>query len=803
MFAASPTENVPRTLVALDDAGDPARYGHKAVSLAQLRQQGFDVPDGFVIPVGASPSADEIGAALRRLGDGAVAVRSSGVAEDLPDASFAGQYDTILDVRGAADVLAAASRCRASASSARVASYGQAAQPMAVLVQAMVDADAAGVAFSANPVTGDRDEVRVSATRGLGDKLVGGEVDGDEWSVKGGDAQPLAQPQAAIDRETALRIATLARRIEKCRGTPQDIEWAVRGERLALLQARPITVLPVAPEIETPVGTWQKDAAHFPEPVCPFAASTHLRDDGFFEIFPVIEWGLMLDSVRVRVIGHEFYIHVEPDDGGAKPPPWWVIGLVAQVVPSLRRKLKRARQVVESGLLDTLPARWNGELKAELKRQIQAHARLDLSALDDAGLFDHLEELRIFAGENMQLHFRLFMPHAVGLHELAEVCKDLLGWDLTQMTQLLQGLSEASAAPTRELASIAALARARPSARMVIEGGGPDLLERLEVADPEVAARLDEYLSTWGLRTYGPDAGGPNVAERPELVADLLVELIADDSMPDLSTARSRVVAEARAALSDPVARKRFDEALAYAEIVYPLREDNVILTEQIPVGLLRRGALEAGHRLVTRGRLASAQDALMLSAEELRQAMGSDEDLRRTVALRRSEIAWVRANPGPMTYGPAPGPAPDLRGLPEPARRLNRALLWMLDQEVAAPPPTVGDEVAGIGASPGVYRGRVRVIRSVSELHRLRSGEVLVCPTTSAAWMMVFRKAGALVTDAGSALSHTATVAREHALPAVVATSRAHAPLKDGDEVTVDGTRGTVVLTKSKPAAH
>jgi phosphoenolpyruvate synthase/pyruvate phosphate dikinase len=127
-----------------------------------------------VIPAGARPARAAVAEALARLGDGSVAVRSSGLAEDLPNASFAGQYNTLLDVRGLDAVLAAVDACVASARDGRVEAYGHATRPMAVLVQRMVAADVAGVAFSANPVTGNRAEVRVSATRGLGDRLVSG-----------------------------------------------------------------------------------------------------------------------------------------------------------------------------------------------------------------------------------------------------------------------------------------------------------------------------------------------------------------------------------------------------------------------------------------------------------------------------------------------------------------------------------------------------------------------------------------------------------------------------------------------------
>jgi pyruvate,water dikinase len=260
-----------------------------------------------------------------------------------------------------------------------------------------------------------------------------------------------------------------------------------------------------------------------------------------------------------------------------------------------------------------------------------------------------------------------------------------------------------------------------------------------------------------------------------------------------VDAARAAALEEARAKLSDAASRGRFEKALAYAELVYPVREDNVLLTDQLPTGLLRRTALEAGRRLTARGHLARATDAVLLTADELRGAVCEQRDARPLATQRRAEQAWVRAHPGPMAYGPPPGAMPDVRGLPTPARRINAALMWMMEEELGAPAPAVEGAVRGLGVSAGVYRGRVRVIRSADQLSALRPGEVLVCPITSSAWMMVFRRAGALVADAGSALSHTAIVAREFGLPTVVGTTNATQQLKDGDEVIVDGMAGTV----------
>ena len=782
-----PTE--PR-LLALDAATDAGACGHKAATLAQLRNLGFDVPDGFVIPAGVQVSREEIATALARLGDGPMAVRSSGVAEDLPDASFAGQYDTLLNVRGAEAVMDAAAACVESAHDRRIESYGHAIRPMAVLVQQMIDADVAGVAFSANPLTGNRNEVRVSATRGLADQLVSGAIDADEWIVTHERATIVAQPQNAMGPELAQRVAALARKAEAARLAPQDIEWAVAGDRLWLLQSRPITALPIAPEIEAPKGSWQKDAAHFAEPLSPFGASMFQGADQILDE-AIAKWGLLPDRMVIKVIGHEPYLHIEPDDGGRNPPPWWLLGLLVRIVPSMRRKLRAAALAVDSGDLERVPAQWASEHRPRVRREIEQRAAVDLPALDNTALFLHLEDLKTFYLRCMQLHFTLFIPHTLGLHELAVTCEDLLGWDLTKTLGLLQGLSKTSTASTDALAALARRAGQSTATRALLESRSPDALEQLEEVDPPVAKELRTYLQFWGLRPIGSEPGSPTVADQPHLVADLIADLLNDNKPHDLSAARAALAEEARTQLTGP-ARQRFDAALAYAERVYPLREDNVLLTDQLPTGLLRRVALEAGRRLVGLGLLMRAEDAVMLTADELREALRTRGDISRIVSRRKAEHAWVRANPGPMTYGPEPGKAPDLRALPAPARRINSALLWMMEHELNAPRAN-GKAIVGIGVSPGVYRGRVRVIRAADQLHTLRAGEVLVCPTTSAAWTMVFRRAGAIVADTGSVLSHTAIVAREFALPAVVAAENATSNLVDGEEVTVDGTRGEV----------
>src|SRR5438552_3732198 len=231
--------------------------GGKAARLGELARAGFRVPDGFVLPAWIAgrdrEAAEAIQIALGTLGESRVAVRSSGLAEDLDDASFAGQYETVLDVEGFEDVMVATRRCWDSASADHVRTYssqraGSQAGAVAVLIQKMVDASAAGVAYSANPVTGDREEAIVNAVPGLGERLVSGQRDGDEWIVREGSASQMRRAEGAIDAAQAVAIANLARKAETRLGGPQDIEWAIADGELHLLQSRPITALP-EPEI--------------------------------------------------------------------------------------------------------------------------------------------------------------------------------------------------------------------------------------------------------------------------------------------------------------------------------------------------------------------------------------------------------------------------------------------------------------------------------------------------------------------------------------------------------------------------
>lgn len=815
-------------LINLDDdtALDPAVCGGKAATLARLRRLDVRTPEGLVVPAAtvAGATAGELAEAVdtevqRRFGGGPVAIRSSAVGEDGHEASYAGMFTTVLGAKGGPAILEAINECVASASAAPVRTYRGGSPPaLALLVQPMLEPQAAGVAFSADPVTGDRDLIRVSAVTGLGDRLVSGLADPDEWEVRNGS--PARRPEAgeaAIDSRIAGMVAGITAGIAEDFDAPQDVEWALVDDEVVVLQARPITTLPVPPPPLEGEG-WEKDIAHYPEPVTAYGGDlvARLSDRVMEDTFR--HFGVLLDGFESKIVGGEVYSRPVMSKGG-KPPPAPVLGILVRVVPQLRRKMAAAKKVVDSGLLEEgYPRRWDDEWRPRQLAAIERYLEVDLQSLDDRGLADHGEELEKFYGEGILIHFRLAIPYFVALHEWNAAAAELLGWDDARAIAALTGYSPASSAGGKELARLHSLVKSTPGAREALEACPGDPVGVLRAIDGELAAGMQQWLGFWGWRTLN-DPGGPTLAERPGLLTRLLLaehnEVPARPDDEALDRARAGLTASQRT---------RLDAALAFARRCYPQREDNVILTDNIPSGLLRRWLLEAGRRLVERGRLDRADDAEFLTAPELRAALGKTEndpgaisarsqdpvagahtplvktenDLGATVARRRGEWAWARLHPGPNRIGPADDAPPDLSHLPVAGRRINQAMIWAIGHEYPAEdqPAAAGDDaLRGASGSAGSYEGPVRIIRGEADFSRLRPGDVLVCTVTTPAWAALFPLAGALVTDGGGVLSHAAIVAREHGIPAVLGTRSATSTLKDGQRVRVNGTAGTVTV--------
>jgi rifampicin phosphotransferase len=805
-------------MVTLREAVDPRHVGRKAATLARLRRDGFPVPDGVVLVcealddalaeagLPADAPADAVAdieipaaiisalrAAVRQWPGVPLAVRSSGVEEDLASTSYAGLYATVLNVTGESRLLEAVRQCWASAFSDLVRSYrtksdGESPK-LAVLVQPMVQATAAGVAFTADPVTGDRGVVLIEAVRGLGERLVSGAASPDEWVIREDSAYRRETiGEDAIDAGVATAVATLARQVEQHFGGPQDLEWALADGEVVLLQARPVTTLsqsqvkPVPVPAEPPPGYWTRDASHAPAPWTPFgrvALSSRLLT--YRNMCAQI--GLLFETIDFRDIGGWEYIRIVPLGANDRP------GRVGACVAAMR-----------ADVCGRTVGRWYEEWQGEFARTIANLRDADLTQLTDSGLSAHLRRVLELVAYGFEVHFMLQGAIAISLAELAFTCRELLGLDNAHMFSLLAGLSGKSTEPSRALASLAELATKRPALRRSIIERAP--VEVVFAEDEQFAGAFTGFMQTHGCRALSHlELAIQNLEERPDLVIGLIADQLVKDVDPDrtdaaLTARRKQAAADMRSRLTLAGDQTRFDRALARAEMAYPVREDNEYFTISVPLALIRRAALEIGHRLADRGQLELRNDVFQLEPGEAQSALRDGADRRDLVARAKGEHAWVLAHPGPASYGKDPGPPPPFDSLPAEARLANEGFLWSVEQ-IFGPDSTrrVGTDsvVSGIAASPGSYTGPVRIIRSEAEFDRLRAGDVLVCPVTSPVWSVLFPSIGALVTDSGGILSHPAIIAREYGIPAVVATGNGTLALHDGQVVTVDGTSGIV----------
>ena len=801
----------------------PALVGNKAATLSALHRAGFEVPPGVVVSADALGSFDaELPAAVRAalqdvpglLGPGPWAVRSSSSAEDTEQASFAGQFETVLnvDLAGLADAVL---RCRRSALSDRVAAYGGERGPgsMAVLIQPMIAADTAGVAFTIDPVNG-RHRIIIEAVEGLGERLVSGAATPERWTVEEDGSIEPPWVARVLDAEQARLIGDLARRVEEHLGRPQDIEWAMADGSLWLLQARPITTLPNAGPapipipIDVPPGVWAKTTTHFPVPQSPFG--TVIITDQLLKVFPGVfaELGILIDRVEHASVGGWAYSQIIPV--GAPPPrlgrppsqpPRWLLALLMRLHPAIRRRSSAARKAIESDLAATVIRRWFEDWRPEHEEDARRALALDLGSISDAELAVQLDHRIEVLGQ--PAHAIVGFAYFIILYELATACRELLGWDTARMLSLLDGLSTASTEPARQLAHLADLARSKPAVMELLARVDQTTPARLAEVDADFAQAFSRYVEATGHRSVGRDVMDHNLAEVPHFLLRLIADQLEVEFSPDQTAQaalrrRNQAADEARVMLaSHSVAdQERFEHALVRAREAYPAFDDRVWHTMSVQTALLRYLALEIGRRLVDRGQLATRDDVFFLEAHEARSALIDGADRRETARVRKGQRAWAIANPGPPMYGELPSGEPPFDLLPPAARLVNQAIAWGIAEFFGESPRERDTSlVAGTPASPGRYTGTVRVVMGEHQFGNIQMGDVVVCPVTSPAWSVVFPSLGALVTDEGGILSHPAIIAREYGIPAVVGTGNATDTLLDGQRVTVDGNTGLVDL--------
>ena len=869
--------------------------GGKAASLSRLAGRGFPVPVGFVVTTQAyriflehnalavwlsetassanlaSPAEiDAIAAAIQarfvagtipdelakaivdaygRMDASAVAVRSSATTEDLPELSFAGQHDSFLNVIGADPLLRHIIRCWSSLWTARAISYrirnavAHEEAALAVIVQAMVQSDSAGVLFTADPLTGRRTETVIDAVHGLGEALVSGRVEPDHYVVDsftrrilrksigtkalsfreapgGGTTSIVEQAgahQAVTDR-MIVALTELGQQVAQECGTPQDIEWSVVDDKIALLQSRPITSLfplPAGMPLEplrvlvslgaiqgmldpfTPLG---RDIFRNGAAVAGSAIGARETTDSQ-RVFAVAGDRLFIDATavvrdeRLRRVLRGALAFVEPGIGRA----------LDEVLDDTRLTAGRLRPKYQAILaLAPLFSRILGNAtfallcpdaaRVRIQRRIeQSIAHLHAESANARTLGDRIALCNAALRSIRDFGPVLSPGLAVGLGALAVLHRltDDLPDGAQRVLEATRGMPH-NVTTEMDLAlwATSRTIAANDEVREYVTGADAATLARDAIAGTLPAAgqaAVDAFLERYGVRGVAEiDVGRVRWREDPTLLMkSLQTYLTINDAAraPDAVFANGEVTAaQTIESLAADVRRERFGwlrallvrVAARRVRALAGLRESPKFSVVRLS-GVLRENFLACGRELVASAQLGHASDIFFLSLEQLR-AMERGEQLDWPALVSAQRSSYVR----------------EKRRRQVPGLLLSDGHAFFggsLGTQSAH-----GDVLSGTPVSAGIVEGIVRVIFD-PHAEGLAPGEILVCPGTDPAWTPLFLAAGGLVLEVGGLMTHGSVVAREYGIPAVVGVHGATTRLRSGQRIRVDGTRGTIVV--------
>jgi pyruvate,water dikinase len=766
--------------------------------------------------------AEAITRSVTRLGgQAAYAVRSSATAEDLPTASFAGQQDTYLNVVGPAAVLEHVRRCLASLFTERAVTYrlrngfDQRKVHMAVVVQRMLFPQAAGILFTADPVTSNRKVVSIEASFGLAEALVSGLVNADVYQVRDGEIaakavaakrlatyavpaggtreaaiEPARQEQQALTDEQIVRVAQLGRRIEAHFGQPQDIEWCLVDDGFQIVQSRPITTLFPVPATSDdgnhvyvsvghqqmmtdpikPLGLsfWQMTT---PRPMAEaggrlFVDVTKLLGSptsraGFMDVAGRSD-PLLGDALRT-VIERADFIPALPDGGRGEMPAGSEPASIETDAAIVTGLIERSRAAI-----------------AALKRDIQGKSG---SALADF-ILANIQELRRFMFDPQSLPVILAGMQAAW--RLNELVQEWLGEKnaADTLTQSVPG--NVTAEMGLALLDVADAIRPYPDVVAFLEHvKDENFLDELPALDGGREARdaIQAYLDKYGMRCVGEiDITRPRWSERPTTLVPMILANVKN-AEPGAGQRRfeqgrqqawhkeQELLARLRAM---PDGEQKAEEAKRLIDRIrtfagyreYP--KYHMVSCYFV----YKQSLLNDADRLVQAGVLGDREDIFFLRFEEFRDVVRTDRVNGELIRQRKDAFGSYQA----LT----------------PPRVLTS------DGEVVAGSYRRADVPAGaltgLPVSAGTVEGRARVVLDMAEAD-FEAGDILVTAYTDPSWTPAFVAVTGLVTEVGGLMTHGAVIAREYGLPAVVGVEHATRLIRDGQRIRVHGTDGYIEM--------
>jgi phosphohistidine swiveling domain-containing protein len=548
---------------------------------------------------------------------------------------------------------------------------------------------------------------------------------------------------------------------------------------------------------------WVLDSVHFSRPVSPLMCSYGLDTVGPGTELGFAEWSLPFRRYRVAPINGWAYARADPV--GREPPAIVLrfppLAHLWRLHPRLRRRILGFDRFIRDGGFERSVGRWHDEWRPAAVERLAVLRSFDLADSSDDELADHLGALREFMVWQWSVHLNIHIMCSYIRGRFLQVCEELLGLTEFEAYELVQRTDPFHFEGTARLAAIARRVREDAAVGQALAKPAGEALEELRGTWFE--QELNGFLDALGDRAATFELVDPTWREMPELVVRMVKDLL--DSGYDPEAEEIRFEAQRRAsieALRGRLAgeeRARFEHWLELGERAYPLNETHNYLLTELPLGLLRYAALEAGARLHARSTLDAVDDVFFLRHEELTAALRGEAlppeelatsrraDYRRAAGLRPPQYIRRPLTPPPLHVFP-----------PAVAFALNALLAQFADTLGRAERTGSGDTLTGVPGGPGVAEGPARIVRTLEEFPKVNPGDVLVCPYTNPAWTVVFPSVAAVVADSGGALSHAAIIAREYGLPAVVGTLDASRRLEDGQRIVVDGNAGTVRILAS-----
>ncbi len=755
--------------------------GGKGGTLAKLLQAGYPVPDGFVITPDAFIEDELTDGAwtavqshLQQLRNGngrvAFAVRSSAASEDSVHASFAGEFESVLDVQQDAYIHRAIHAVRQSGHNTRVQAYSQAHglntnHQVAVVVQKMVPAEFAGVLFTADPVNGSHAHMAGNFVCGLGDKLVSGEATPETFTLSRPKGTYVGPPEM---KRYGRALFKLAQRLENELNGPQDIEWAVADGKVYLLQARPITTMQpynpatgewndslrghylwtnanfgeAVPDVMTPM-TWSllqlygRETFTIPLPgQHPLFGNIGGRFYMNASLAASMFTALGYSRERIADQMREFFGYLPTDTAIPLIPfsRWAVLRALLKGAPSAMRRVRRDRKRLAAATA-VMPA-----------QAITFQARIT-TAETPADLLAVWWELEAAFREACQL-----LQAGTGLFEdlVRPLRQKLSKWtDEDTANILLSGFSQ-------EGDSLASL--------------GPVIgLWRIQQGQMSQA----DYLQQYGHRgAHEFELAWPRPYEEPDWLTQQQAHLTAVD-VPALLARQETEKAAAWAHFAGQHPRRAAKVQQQLAQVATAARNREAIRSEIIRlVGVVRAFALCTGE-------LTGLGDTVFfLRLEEMAAVLGGDKTAVTHIPIRQQAHKRLRALP--VHPGIIHGRFDPYQQNIQTSDLSQKSDVW---------------QITGFPGAAGVVEGVVRRLDAPEQGYLLQPGEILVTATTNIGWTPLFPKAGAVITDVGAPLSHAAIVARELGIPAVVGTGNATARLQTGDWVRVNGGKGVVEI--------